>query len=164
MNGGSFRLFISHKNSKHKVFKNNINKLEKIEKEIFKNFTTYKLKFRQNINYTKTKLLNLLDKLKAKNKIVHIYGASTKGNVILQYCNISRELTPFAVERNPDKFGRYTPGTLIPIISEKNSKKLKPDFYLVMPWHFKEEILKREKKFLNNGGKIIFPLPKIQIK
>lgn len=164
MNGGSFRLFISHKNSKHKIFKNNINKLEKIEKKIFKNFARYKLKFRRNINYTKIKLLNLLIKLKAKNKIIHIYGASTKGNVILQYCNIDRKLTPYAVERNPDKFGRYTPGTLIPIISEKNSKKLKPDFYLVMPWHFKEEIIKREKKFLNNGGKIIFPLPKIQIK
>lgn len=163
MNGGSFRLFISHKKSKHKIYKNNIKKLEKLEKNIFDNLEPNKSKFKKNIYKTKTQLLKFLKELKVNNKTVHVYGASTKGNVILQYCNIDKTLIPYAAERNPDKYGRYTPGTLIPIISEKNSKKLKPDYYLVMPWHFKNEILKREKKFLKDGGKIIMPLPKLQV-
>jgi hypothetical protein len=163
MNGGSFRLFISHRKSKHKIYINSIKKLEKLEKNILDNLELNKLKFKKNIDKTKTQLLNFLKKLKVENKTVHIYGASTKGNVILQYCNIDKKLIPYAAERNPDKYGRYTPGTLIPIISEKKSKKLKPDYYLVMPWHFKNEILKREKKFLKDGGKIIMPLPKLQV-
>ena len=126
-------------------------------------FVLNKSKFKKNIYKTKTQLLKFLKELKVNNKTVHVYGASTKGNVILQYCNIDKTLIPYAAERNPDKYGRYTPGTLIPIISERNSKKLKPDYYLVMPWHFKNEILKREKKFLKSGGKIIMPLPKLQV-
>jgi len=81
----------------------------------------------------------------------------------LQYCKLTKESIPFAAERNKDKFGKFTPGTLIPIISEKESRKKNPDYYLVMPWHFKKEILLREKSFLENGGKIIFPLPYIKI-
>ena len=72
-------------------------------------------------------------------------------------------MIPYAAERNPEKFGRYTPGSLIPIISESRSRALKPDFFLVMPWHFKKEIVLREKLFLNKGGKLVFPLPNIQI-
>ena len=81
----------------------------------------------------------------------------------MQYCKITKQSIPFAVERNKDKFGKFTPGTLIPIISEKESKKKNPDYYLVMPWHFRKEILLREQSFLEKGGKIIFPLPHIEI-
>ena len=91
------------------------------------------------------------------------YGASTKGNVLLQYCGIGTKQIPYIVEVNEDKFGSFTPGTNIPIISEEEGKKLKPDYYFVLPWHFKENILKREIKFLENGGKFIFPLPEIKI-
>ena len=94
---------------------------------------------------------------------IHLYGASTKGNIILQFCNINNNQIPFAAERNRDKWKRLTPGSNIPIISEKQSRQIKPDYYLVMPWHFKKEILKREKKFLKNGGKLIFPLPSLQV-
>lgn len=163
MNGGSFRLFISHKNSEFQVNKKNIKKLEILEKKIFDNFNFELQKFKKKINIAKINLFKLLVKAKKNSKIVHIYGASTKGNVILQYCKINRNFIPFAAERNPDKYGRFTPGSSIPIISEKESKKLNPDYYLVMPWHFKDEILERENKYLNNGGKLIFPLPKIKI-
>jgi hypothetical protein len=107
--------------------------------------------------------VDLVKKINKQKKIIHVYGASTKGNVILQFCKLTKEMIPFAAERNKDKFGRFTPGTSIPIISEKESREKSPDYYLVMPWHFKKEILHREKSFLKKGGKIIFPLPTIKI-
>ncbi len=96
-------------------------------------------------------------------KIIHIYGASTKGNIILQYCKLDNNFIEFAADRNKDKIGKKTAGTNIKIISEKMSRKMKPDFYLVMPWHFKAEFIKREKTFLRKGGKFIFPLPKVTV-
>ena len=91
------------------------------------------------------------------------YGASTKGNVLLQFCRITREEVPAIAEINSDKYGAYTPGTWIPIISEEEAKAMKPDYFLVLPWHFKESILRREHDFLAAGGKMIFPLPEIEI-
>ena len=76
---------------------------------------------------------------------MHIYGASTKGNTILQWCDINTMLVEYAAERNPDKYGAYTLGTNIPIISEAESRAMNPDYYLVLPWHFKEEFIEREK-------------------
>ena len=122
MNGGSFRLFISHKNSQFKKNKKNIKKLELIEKKIFNNFNFEIQKFKKKIKLFKSNLLNFLTKTKNDSKIIHLYGASTKGNVILQYCKINRNFIPFAAERNPEKYGRFTPGSLIPIISEKSPK------------------------------------------
>jgi len=96
-------------------------------------------------------------------KAIHGYGASTKGNVLLQYLNISNIQIPYIADRNPEKTGLFTPGTKINIISEKKSRELNPDYYLVLPWHFKKEILKREKKIIKSGTKFIFPLSKIKI-
>ena len=86
-----------------------------------------------------------------------------RGKVIQKYCGINEKLIKYAAERNPDKFGRFTPGSNIKIISEKESRHLKPDYYLVMPWHFKKEIINREKKYSAEGGKMLFPLPNFQI-
>jgi hypothetical protein len=108
-------------------------------------------------------LLNLLQNLKNSGKTVLGYGASTKGNVTLQYAGIDETLIKAIVEVNPDKFNHFTPGTLIPIISESEAKLLKPDYYLVLPWHFKNDILLREQDFINSGGRFIFPLPEIEI-
>ena len=91
------------------------------------------------------------------------YGASTKGNVILQFCNIDKKLLPYIAEVNKFKHGRYTPGSLIKIISEAQARKMNPDYFLVLPWHFKNFILEKEKNFLNNNKKLIFPLPDIEI-
>ena len=106
---------------------------------------------------------NLITKLKSQNKKIHIYGASTKGNTILQYCGINNKLIQFAADRNIEKKGLKTLGTNISIISEADSRKLKPHYYLALPWHFRKEFIKREKKFLNKGGKFIFPLPKVEV-
>ena len=97
------------------------------------------------------------------NKSIHIYGASTKGNTIIQWLGIDCKDIPYAADRNPKKWGTKTIGSKIDIISERTSKSMKPQYYFVLPWHFKKEFLKREKKFLNDGGKMIFPLPTIKI-
>jgi hypothetical protein len=111
----------------------------------------------------RSNLKGLIEALKEDGKKVLGYGASTKGNVLLQFCGLTIEHLPYIAEVNPDKFGSFTPGTNIPIISEKEARAMMPDYFLVLPWHFKSSILEREKDFLAQGGKLIFPLPEIEI-
>jgi len=108
-------------------------------------------------------LNNLIQTIKNKKQNIHCYGASTKGNVLLQYFKINHKKIDFVAERNKNKYGLFTPGSRIKIISEKTSRQLKPNYYLVLPWHFKSEILKREKLVIKQGTKFIFPLPKLKI-
>lgn len=119
--------------------------------------------FQDRINVHKQKLVHLLTDLKKKGAKIHIYGASTKGNTILQWCGVDNRLIECAAERNPDKYGARTLGTDIPIISEADSRAMKPDYYLVLPWHFAAEFLKREQKTLEAGVGMIFPLPEIRV-
>jgi SAM-dependent methyltransferase len=92
-------------------------------------------------------------------KKVYIYGASTKGNTLLQYYGLNSELITAAAERNPDKWGKLTIGTHIPIVSEEKARADRPDFFLVLPWHFIEEFQSREKDYLLSGGRFIVPMP-----
>lgn len=108
-------------------------------------------------------LQRLIQTLSADGKLVLGYGASTKGNVLLQFCQFGPKQIPAIAEVNPEKFGAYTPGTLIPIISEAEARAMRPDYFLVLPWHFKSTIVQREKDYLAAGGKLIFPLPEIEI-
>ena len=82
---------------------------------------------------------------------------------MLQFCGFTNDDISFIAEVNEDKFGSYTPGTNIPIISEEESRKLNPDYFLILPWHFKHGIIEREKEYLSNGGKMICPMPEIEI-
>jgi len=91
------------------------------------------------------------------------YGASTKGNVLLQFCQLGTEHLSVIAEVNSDKFGACTPGTHIPIIPEAEARAMQPDYFLVLPWHFKDVIIQRERDYLASGGKMIFPLPEIEI-
>lgn len=108
-------------------------------------------------------LVRLLRALAADGKKVFGYGASTKGNVTLQFCGITSGELPLIADVNPDKFGSFTPGSRIPIVSEAEARAMKPDYFLVLPWHFKEGILQREQEFMTRGGKFIFPFPEIEI-
>lgn len=119
--------------------------------------------FKIGIEDHRNQLLNLLNGMKALGKSIHVYGASTKGNTILQYCGIGTDLIDFAADRNPSKNGAFTPGSNIPIISEEESRAMNPDYYLALPWHFREEFISREIEFLARGGKFIFPLPTIEV-
>lgn len=119
--------------------------------------------FQDKINVHQHELSTHLINLRKQGKRIHIYGASTKGNTILQWCGIDNRLIDFAAERNPQKYGARTLGTDIPIISEEESRGMKPDFYLVLPWHFQDEFLEREKETINAGTGMIFPLPELRI-
>ncbi len=165
-NGGSIRCFVVKKNCSSYHRKNNIikiNNLLKTEKKLKLNTNDPYIKFASNIDDIKKKLVKLITKLKSKNKTIHVYGASTKGNTILQYCKINNKLIKYAADRNLEKDGLKTLGSNISIISENKSRAMKPDYYLALPWHFKKEFIKREKKFMRYGGKFIFPLPKLEI-
>jgi len=119
--------------------------------------------FEERVFRHREDLIRLVRSLSADGKKVLGYGASTKGNVVLQFCGFTSEDIPAVAEVNPEKFGRITPGTHIPIVSEADAHAMKPDYYLVLPWHFKEGILRREQDYLNSGGKFIFPFPEIEI-
>lgn len=119
--------------------------------------------FEQRVYRHRADLSRLLQSLAADGKTVLGYGASTKGNVMLQFCGITEREVSAIAEVNTDKFGCFTPGTVIPIVSEEEARAMKPDFFLVLPWHFRDEILRREHEYLANGGKMIFPLPDIEV-
>jgi hypothetical protein len=118
--------------------------------------------FRNKVEIQKHELLKLLEKIKASGETIHLYGASTKANTLLGYCGIGPETIPYAAERSKEKFGAKTISG-IKIISEEESRRLGPNYYLVGPWHFKKEILEREAKSRALGTMFIFPLPTIEV-
>ena len=165
INGGSIAITAAKQKSDYKECKNLINKYlnKEIEKKI-NNKTTY-TKFYSKILKEKIKLISLIDKLKSKGKNIVGYGASTKGNVLLQWCRIDYKKIDFIYDINEDKNNCYTPGTDIPIYKNLKTVKKKTIYFLVLPWHFKDFILKKEKKNkINIIKKFIFPLPKLIIK
>ena len=164
INGGSLALVISHKLSNYKINYKKINNLVSEEKKYKLELLSTYNNFFQKIQKLKENLNILLFKLVSNNKTIHGYGASTKGNVLLQYFNINNKIISLIADRNPEKNNLFTPGTNIKIVNEKKSRRILPDFYLVLPWHFKKEILLREKKIRQKGTKFIFPLPKLEVK
>ena len=163
INGGSFALTVAKKTSRHTENNKTVQwLLEKEDVLNYNNINKHKDFYKECLKQ-RVLLIDLLKNLKDMKKKVFGYGASTKGNVILQFCNIDQKLIPYIGEVNKYKFNKYTPGSNIKIISETKLKKMKPDYLLVLPWHFKEFIVKKEKKFLNEGGKLIFPLPDIEM-
>jgi hypothetical protein len=162
INGGSFALTVAKKNSKYLENKN-IYKILRDEKNKKINSAYIYKQFYKRINREKDKMINFFKKIKPQQKTVIGYGASTKGNVLLQYCNINTKNIKYICDVNKDKDGCYTPGTKIKIISEKKAKQLKPDYFFVLPWHFRNFILNKEKKIIRSGIKFIFPLPKFQV-
>jgi SAM-dependent methyltransferase len=166
INGGSIRCYATHKDNSRHDSKENYQLINEIRhKEFDLELDTDKPydAFQQRIEVLKTVLHKLLVDLKNEGKKVHVYGASTKGNTILQWCNIDHNLVEYAAERNPDKYGARTLGTDIPIISEEESRAMNPDYYLVLPWHFKAEFMEREKEALDKGTGFIFPVPRVEI-
>lgn len=166
INGGSIRCWATHAGNlryRRPEFTANIKQMRAEEFDLALDTDKPYRNFQERVNVHKEELVALLKKLRGEGKRVHIYGASTKGNTILQWCGIDGRLVDMAAERNPDKYGARTLGTDIPIVSEEESRKAKPDYYLVLPWHFREEFLDREKALLNAGVGMIFPLPNIEI-
>ena len=163
INGGSIQLFICKKTANYKNNNTPINRAFSFERKLKLHKKETYIKFFKKIKKIKKQTFNFIQKAKNKNKTIHCYGASTKGNVLLQYFKLNNKMISHVAERNPKKYNLYTPGSRIQIISESQSRKMLPDYYLVLPWHFKKEILIREKKTIKNGSKFIFPLPKFTV-
>lgn len=163
INGGSFAVTVAKAGSTYKSNDILINWMLEQEKNMKLGTAIPYLEFAERVKSHKESFQNMLSDFMRGGASVYGYGASTKGNVILQYCGITeKEITAIA-EVNPDKYGAFTPGTFIPILPEEDIKKLKPDFLVVFPWHFRNNILSKETDYINSGGKFIFPLPFIEI-
>jgi hypothetical protein len=150
INGGSYRIFA------RKFKKGSISFEENVNEETL-------LNFKKEIEINRKLCVDFIREERAKGKKIHLYGASTKGNTILQYYKLTSEEIDFASERSEPKLGLFTIGTGIPIVSEEFSREQNPDYYFVMPWAFIDEFVERERDWLKRGGKFILPLPKFKI-
>lgn len=161
VNGGSFRVYVQYKG--HRPISDNVRKLEEKEEKLnLSSKKTYE-DFVSRVFALKKELRDFIEEETKAGKKVYVYGASTKGNTLLQFYDLNKDLIKAAADRNPEKWGRKTVGTLIPIISEEQARKEKPDYFLVLPWHFLKEFVQREKDYLEAGGKFIVPLPEFKI-
>ena len=160
--GGSIRCFICKKESFRKISKN----IKTLLYEEKKNglFNSKKLKlFKKKISSHIAKMKQLIKKLKQSKKIISVYGASGKGQALLQYCQLDNKLIDYAFDKSKLKQGCFTPGTNIKIKNPLEIKKSKTNYLLLLSWNIKDEIIKQEKKFLNDGGKFIIPFPSPRI-
>lgn len=165
VNGSSYRFYIRKLNGPEPTLKAQ----KRIARARFEEFNMaldteepFK-KFKDNIERNKNDLLFFINQEREKGKSVFVYGASTKGNVLLQYCGLNSDIIPYAAERNPRKWGTKTLGSDIPIISEEEARAMKPDYFLVLPYHFLDEMLVRETEFIDRGGKFIVPVPVVKV-
>ena len=161
INGGSFAVTAALESSRLPANESQIRKILEAE-SIFETTEPYE-KFADRVSSHRDELREKIAAIMREGSSILGYGASTKGNVILQYCGLTTREIPAIAEVNPDKFGAFTPGTLIPIISEKEAHARKPDYFLVLPWHFRSNLLEREAAYIREGGKMLFPLPSIEI-
>ena len=166
VNGGSFRVYIKKAGAKIKPFAGSSERIEKLvlyEKNLgLDKIKTYNA-FADRIKKIRTDLLNLLNEKKKEGKKIFIYGASTRGIVILQYAGITKALIDAATDKNKDKWGKYIVGTGIKIIPIDQYRREKPDYLFVLPYHFIDEIKEQEKEFINRGGKLIIAIPSVRV-
>lgn len=168
VNGGSLRAYIRNRSADTSAFADATYRelaAERVrtlrEQEIrmgLDDIRTYR-EFAAWVERIKQDVVGFIKEQVRQGKTVYVYGASTKGNTLLQYFGLDHPLIKAAAERNPDKWGKMTVGTHIPIVSEEDARAAKPDFFLVLPWHFIEEFQAREKNYLLSGGKFIVPMP-----
>jgi hypothetical protein len=163
INGGSFAVTATKKSSK--LISNNpvIDWMLDQEQRMGLHTPRPFRRFEERVFEHRQNLVQLIKCLNDDGKKVMGYGASTKGNVLLQFCGFTAKNISCIAEVNQDKFGSFTPGSQIPIMSEYEVKQMKPDYMLVLPWHFRDHIIRREAKYLASGGKLIFPMPEIEI-
>ena len=172
INGGSFRVYIMKSVGNKKMFSSQpyrdvcnfrINSLLDHESTLRMDSEETWKNFFRDIELLKKKTVDFIKSEKAKGKKIWGYGASTKGNTLLQYFNLDNTLIDGIAERSTYKWGLKTVGTDIPIYSEADMRKAKPDYLLVLPWHFINEFVEREAEFLKGGGKFIVPCPNFEI-
>lgn len=164
INGGSIRCWVCHRlaNFTNDDWDAEIQKARQKEFDLRLDQDAPYIQFNHRIHKVREDLVTLVRRIKGLGQTIHVYGASTKGNTLLQWCDLDSNLISFAADRNPQKHGARTLGTNIPIISEEESRRMRPDWYLVLPWHFKGEFIAREREALQAGIGMIFPLPEVK--
>lgn len=163
VNGGSFRVYIKHTESSLHPVEESVFRQREIEFQMRLHDADVYQRFGERVDQERQKLMDFIETQHKAGKRIHVYGASTKGNTLLQYYGLNHEKIEVAAERNRDKWGLKTVVSNIPIVSEEESRQMSPDFYLVLPWHFKTEFIEREQEFLKRGGAFIFPLPQFEV-
>jgi hypothetical protein len=161
VNGGSFRTYIARKGQF--PVRESVDEMREFEKGLFSMKPSVYSNFAKNVRRVRSHLNEFVTEQTKTGRTVYVYGASTRGNTILQYCKLDHRLVKKATDANPEKWGRRTPGTDIPIVSKDEARRDRPDFFLVLPHHFLKEIMKEEKEYLESGGKFIIPLPEFRI-
>ena len=168
VNGGSLRAYIRNRSAEKSLFGDatyrslaaeRVRTMRENEIKLGLDDTRTYAEFAFWVERIKTDIVDFVHDQVNKGKKVYVYGASTKGNTVLQYFGLDHTLITAAAERNPDKWGKVTVGTRIPIVSESQARADKPDYFLVLPWHFVEEFQAREKLYLLAGGRFILPAP-----
>jgi hypothetical protein len=163
VNGGSFRVVAAKTGAR---FAENASLRESTicgEKQKYLTSLRPYEEFNKQVFKRREELLRLIASIKTAGKTLIGYGASTKGNVLLQFCGLTAKDIPYIAEVNESKIGCYTPHTNIPIISEQEARAMKPDYMLVLPWHFREFFTGKEKAYMRDGGSLIFPLPEVEV-
>lgn len=161
VNGGSFRTYI--RRSTDKPTNSSVEALRMSEKLLGLDTKKPYLAFGERITKNGQEVKEFIQQAISEGKKVYLYGASTRGNTLLQWYKLDQDSIPFAIERNPEKFGKKIASVGIPIISEEQARGEKPDYFLILPWFFVDEFVKREQDYLNGGGKFIVPLPQMKI-
>jgi len=167
VNGGSFRVYVKHDACKSlgddQASLARLKEIDRLEAAMHLADRQAYDDFASRVHSLRDKLCQFISDERKKGKRIYAYGASTKGNTLLQFCNLDHSLIECAAERNPDKWGKKTVGTLIPIISEEDARVKHPEYFLVLPWHFIDEFVRREEAYLKSGGKFIVPLPDFRL-
>jgi hypothetical protein len=164
VNGGSYRVYAKKIGSIVKEDKEAFDRVEAVrESEKDLDNKQVHIDFYNRLEDNKRECVSFIKEEVSKGKKVWVYGASTKGNVILQYYGLDHRFLEAAAERSPWKWGKYTVGTMIPCVSEEEARKAQPDYFLVLPYAFFDEFYKREKDWRHNGGNFIVPLPEFRV-
>jgi hypothetical protein len=163
VNGGSFAVTAGHRGSRIVPRRVLIDWFVAQEERIGLDTPGPFRRFEERVFQHRTDFVQLIGALRSDGASVMGYGASTKGNVLLQFCGFTSADIEAIAEVNADKFGRVTPGSAISIVSEDEMRAHKPDYLVVFPWHFRDMIVEREEEYLRNGGRLVFPLPEIEI-
>jgi hypothetical protein len=161
VNGGSFRTYVARKGQF--PVRGSVEKMKEFEKRLFSMRPSIYSTFAKNVRSIRSQLSEFITNQTKNGKTVYVYGASTRGNTILQYCKLDHHIIKKATDANTEKWGRKTPGTEIPIVSKEEARRDNPDFFLVLPHHFLREIALEENSYLESGGKLIVPLPEFRI-
>jgi hypothetical protein len=158
VNGGSLRVFVTHREKQKAKTPDYYRIFEEEQRLELAGASPYR-KFFDQVHDLKAKINGYLRNEAEKGNLVVGLGASTKGNVLLQFFEVDKGLMPYISERNPEKVSLKTLGTDIELVSEERARELNPSCMLVLIWFFKDEIIKREKQYLEQGGKLLFPMP-----